>query len=128
MAQPEVQGYPVAVGESLPFHHVSYYARNIEEVGAFYERILGAASGDAQGFTFRLSEPNRYLFVGLARDDRAVGLDHVCFAVEDYNPDALKDSFRSLGLNVVEADRADQVFLRDPDGIRVQLASPNRPD
>ena len=82
----------------------------------FYQRILGEgrrSSGLPPGFDFTLNERGEYFSITERPANRAVGIDHVCFSIEDYDPVPLRRQLESLAIIVEETGDPDQVFLRD---------------
>jgi hypothetical protein len=46
-----------------------------------------------------------------------------CFAIENFNADAVMDEFKHQGLKPLRPGGSDRVYFPDPDGLEVQLAS-----
>ena len=100
-------------GQTAPlFHtrtlnHVTLYASSVARSKAFYQRLTGlpVQAEDKDFCEFRLE-----------------GV-HLCFGIDAYNPQA---ALTALNAAVPEAKPAlenqDQVFVQDPDGVRVQFA------
>jgi catechol 2,3-dioxygenase-like lactoylglutathione lyase family enzyme len=51
-----------------------------------------------------------------------VGVDHFCVSVEGYEPDAVSEKLKRNGIPSQRLYSPNQVYVRDPDGILVQLA------
>jgi catechol 2,3-dioxygenase-like lactoylglutathione lyase family enzyme len=51
-----------------------------------------------------------------------VGVDHFCVSVEGYEPDAVSEKLKRKGIPSQRLYSPNQVYVRDPDGILVQLA------
>lgn len=104
---------------SIGLNHVALRVTDIERSSAFYERHLGLerlSRGPSSAF---LAAGTNH-FVALFRADLA-GLDHHCYTIEDYDPAAVVERLRAVGLTPRRAD--DRVYFDDPDGLEVQLAS-----
>ena len=62
-------------------------------------------------------------FVALFRDTKPA-MDHYCYAIERYEPaDAVK---RLKAAGLAPDRRGNRVYFKDPDGLEVQVAAPNR--
>ena len=104
-------------------NHVTIYASDVARSKAFYGRLAGLPIRDeAKDFCeFRLEGG----FLGLYSPEgqRRPGFDHFCLGNEGYNAkrvhailaEAVPDSQPRL-------EYEDQVYVRDPDGVRVQFA------
>jgi catechol 2,3-dioxygenase-like lactoylglutathione lyase family enzyme len=115
--QPPVQSLlrPVAL------NHVTLQVANLEKSTKFYESLFGPSSGsDSHGEPyFRL----RTGAFGLTTYGvNPVGVDHFCVSVEGYEPDAVSEKLKQNGIPSQRLYRPNRVFVRDPDGILVQLA------
>jgi catechol 2,3-dioxygenase-like lactoylglutathione lyase family enzyme len=87
----------------------------------FYESLFGPSSGnDSHGEPyFRL----RTGAFGLTTYGvNPVGVDHFCVSVEGYEPDAVSEKLKQNGIPSQRLYGPNHVFVRDPDGILVQLA------
>ena len=113
---------------ATPFHtrtlnHVTLYASNVARSKAFYQRLTGLPIRDeGKDFCeFRLESG----FLGLYAPDagQQPGFNHFCFGVDGYQPQA---ALTALKAAVPEAkptlEYQDQVYVQDPDGVRVQFA------
>lgn len=104
-------------------NHVTLYASNVARSKAFYQRLTGLPiqAEDKDFCEFRLEGG----FLGIYAPDagQQPGFNHLCFGIEAYNPQA---ALTSLKAAVPEAkpdlENQDQVFVQDPDGVRVQFA------
>jgi catechol 2,3-dioxygenase-like lactoylglutathione lyase family enzyme len=104
-------------------NHVTLFSNNIGRSKAFYQSIAGLPIRDsASDFCeFRLEGG----FLGIYEPDpgRNTGFDHLCFGIEGYDA---KQVHAALMKAVPESqptiEYGDQVYIRDPDGVRVQFA------
>jgi catechol 2,3-dioxygenase-like lactoylglutathione lyase family enzyme len=104
-------------------NHVTLYASDVARSRAFYQRLAGLPIRDeAKDFCeFRLEGG----FLGLYGPEagRRPGFDHFCLGIEGYNAkrvhavlaEAVPDAQPTL-------ENEDQVYVHDPDGVRVQFA------
>lgn len=104
-------------------NHVTLYASSIARSKAFYQRLTGLPiqAEDKDFCEFRLEGG----FLGIYAPDagQQPGFNHLCFGIDGYDPPA---AFTALRTAMPEAKPAlenqDQVYVQDPDGVRVQLA------
>lgn len=104
-------------------NHVTLYASSVARSKAFYQRLTGLPiqAEDKDFCEFRLEGG----FLGIYAPDvgQQPGFNHLCFGIDAYDPQA---AFTALKTATPEAKPAlenqDQVYVQDPDGVRVQLA------
>ncbi|NIS36550.1 MAG: hypothetical protein GWN07_37300, partial [Actinobacteria bacterium] len=103
----------------LGLNHGALRVTDIPRSRDFYVRHLGAS-------VIQESETNCFLalganhFLGLFLRDEG-GLDHLCFTIDDYDPDRAAATLEAAGFTPHRT--ADRVFFPDPDGNLIQLAS-----
>jgi catechol 2,3-dioxygenase-like lactoylglutathione lyase family enzyme len=112
-----------------PFHvrtlnHLSLYPKDLARSRKFYEVLTGLPLRDqgADFCEFRLEDA----FLGLYAPDAGHtgrGFDHFCFGIDGYDA---QRAYSTLKRSMPEArptlEPGDQVYVRDPDGVRVQFA------
>ncbi len=113
------------------FLHVNTRSADVERTKAFYER-LGLRAGDRPPFASR----GYWMYLGdhpvvhlvQRKEDEAHGegagnIDHVAFQAVDLEGTkrALTDAGLTFRESVVPRDNTIQLFVRDPDGITVEL-------
>jgi catechol 2,3-dioxygenase-like lactoylglutathione lyase family enzyme len=111
-----------------PFHtrtlnHVTLYASSVARSKAFYQRLTGLPiqAEDKDFCEFRLEGG----FLGIYAPDagQQPGFNHFCFGIDAYEPQA---TLTALKAAVPEAkptlENENQVYVQDPDGVRVQFA------
>lgn len=115
---------PLAHARTL--NHVTLFTKDVARSKAFYQRLAGLAIRDeAKDFCeFRLEGG----FLGIYEPDvgQRTGFDHFCFGIDNYDAKrvvadlraALPDAHPTL-------EGGDQVYVRDPNGVRVQFADVN---
>jgi catechol 2,3-dioxygenase-like lactoylglutathione lyase family enzyme len=107
-------------------NHVTLFSASVARSKAFYQRLTGLPirAEDESFCEFRLEGG----FLGLYAPDPGVqpGFNHFCFGIDGYDPQA---TFTALKAAVPEAkptlEDEGQVYVRDPDGVRVQFADVN---
>jgi len=110
--------------------HITIHTADLDRARAFYEAVLGLRSGDRPPFRFS----GAWLYcdaapiVHLVHDDVAQGgstapIDHVAFAAGDLGAVIARLSEYGIAYDYVEVPGRDmrQVFVRDPDGVRIEL-------
>jgi len=112
-----------ALFHTRTLNHVSLYASSVARSKAFYQRLTGLPirAEDKDYCEFRLEGG----FLGIYAPDagQQPGFNHLCFGIDGYNPRA---ALTALKATVPEAkptlENEDQVYVQDPDGVRVQFA------
>jgi catechol 2,3-dioxygenase-like lactoylglutathione lyase family enzyme len=85
----------------------------------FYTQLLGLeVTGESRSSCFMTCGDQ---FVALFRSAEP-GLDHYCYSVENYGVDRAAETLRGQGLE--PRIRGNRIYFDDPDGIEVQLSSP----
>ena len=104
-------------------NHVTIRAASVPRSKAFYQSLTGLAvrAEDKDFCEFRLEHGFLGLYA-LEAGQRA-GYDHFCFGVDAFDAPRARAALTStLPESQPTLESGDQVFLRDPDGVRVQLA------
>ena len=128
VASPLAGGLGAAGQTASPFpartlNHVTLYASSVARSKEFYQRLTGLPiRAEDKGFCeFRLEGG----FLGIYAPDagQQPGFNHFCFGIDAYDPQA---TLATLKKAMPEAkpvlENQDQVYVQDPDGVRVQLA------
>ena len=107
-------------------NHVTIYASDVARSKAFYQRLTGLPiqSEDKESCEFRLDNG----FFGLYAPDRGqrFGFNHFCFGIEKYDPQTAVDAIqRAMPEARPTLEDQGQVYVQDPDGVRVQFADVN---
>lgn len=110
--------------------HVNINTRNLEACIRFYGEVLGFENGPRPDFGF----PGAWMYCGsqpvihiMAMDSAPGGttgpLDHVAFRCTGF--EAIRDRLAESGLkfeqNIVPDFKIKQLFVRDPDGVKIEL-------
>jgi catechol 2,3-dioxygenase-like lactoylglutathione lyase family enzyme len=108
----------------VALNHVTLQVSDLERSTKFYESLFGPSLSQSGGGTI----PNVRLGVGVlawgTSGVNPVGVDHFCVSVEGYEADAVSEKLKQNGIASQRLYQPNQVFIRDPDGILVQLAGP----
>ncbi|MBI1774346.1 MAG: VOC family protein [Proteobacteria bacterium] len=110
--------------------HVNIRTRDLERSQRFYQDVLGMRLGPRPAFTF----PGAWLYVGdqpvvhLVGDPKApqgskAAFDHVAFAASGMATFKRRLEKAAIGFEsrIVPGARRYQIFLTDPDGVKVEL-------
>jgi catechol 2,3-dioxygenase-like lactoylglutathione lyase family enzyme len=109
-------------------NHVTLSIGNVDRSQAFYEQLLGFAprTHDAGHVTFELENGSLVLddYATEKVGDHPRGIDHYCVGVDVYEPEkAAAELRRQFPQATVSLENRNQVYIRDPDGARVQLCA-----
>ena len=123
-AQPA--GSPAMKGRML--HHVNVQVSDVARSEAFYRKLLGLpASRVVQGpDNHGLDLPGGGLII-LQRSDTPGRIDHFCVGVDNWQADRLRAATKAAGIERVIGTAADNFFVADPDGLRVQVSATDWP-
>jgi catechol 2,3-dioxygenase-like lactoylglutathione lyase family enzyme len=105
-------------------NHVTIITADVARSKAFYQRVTGLAVRDeGKDFCeFRLEGSFLGLYAPEAGHQR-LGFDHFCFGIEAYDAKrVLGELERAIPEAHPTLEYGDQVYVRDPDGVRVQFA------
>jgi len=106
-------------------NHVSIYVRNLARSKAFYRDLAGLPVRDEgpDFCEFRCEGSFLGLYAHADEPGKKAGVDHFCLGIEGYDPKAtfavLRDRAPEAAPTLENEDA--QVYVRDPDGVRVQF-------
>ena len=131
-ASPRLRVVEGAVFHALRITCAALVVADLDRLRRFYEDIGGlepAYEDPDGGFVcLRGTSSNYDLVLFAARDGLEPGLHHVSFELDDGTDlDAAAAALPDLGYEIerrIDADAKRSVFLRDPDGIGVELYQP----
>lgn len=107
--------------QAVGIHHVSFQAVDVARTRDFYSRVLGASIAEGDGKELAVLTLGDVRFVirkGTA--GQAPLIDHVGYAIENWNQDAVLAELKRQGLKP-EPEGENSFQFRDPDGYHVQL-------
>lgn len=109
-------------------HHVNVQVSNVARSEAFYRTLLGLpASRVVQGpDNHGLDLPGSGIII-LQRSDTPGRIDHFCVGVENWDADRLRAAAKAAGIERVQGTARDNLFVVDPDGLRVQVSAVDWP-
>jgi lactoylglutathione lyase len=111
-----------AIGPVKQLNHVTIFVRDVEKSAAFYRDLFAMPLLTPQPPGLNLSAGTGFLGIYPAQGSH-IGIDHLCFGLEDFDPDAVLKKLTDRGISASIRLRGDtkELMLIDPDNIRVQL-------
>jgi len=127
-AAPNSSGTPsprqaASVLQARSINHVTLYVSDVARSKAFYQAAAGlpVRAEDATFCELRLE--NSFLGLYAREQGQRSGFDHFCFGMEQYDPATALAKLKAAVPNAQPTlEAGDQVYVRDPDGVRVQFA------
>jgi len=109
-------------------HHVNLQVSDVTRSEAFYRRLFALPpSRVVQGpDNHGLDLPGGGLFI-LQKSSTPGRIDHFCLGVDQFNADRMRAAVKAAGFERVQGTAADNFFVTDPDGVRVQLSAVDWP-
>ena len=109
-------------------HHLNLQVSDVARSQAFYRKLFGMpASRRVQGpDNHGLDLPGSGLII-LQRSDTPGRIDHFCVGVDAFDADRMRAAVKASGIEGVQGNAADNFFVRDPDGLRVQVSAVDWP-
>jgi lactoylglutathione lyase len=126
---PSASSAPANVGQAAPIfqarsiNHITLYVADVARSKAFYQSLTGlpVRAEDATFCELRLE--NSFLGLYSLEQGQRAGFDHFCFGIEQYDPAVALSKLKAAVPNAQPTlENEDQVYVRDPDGVRVQFA------
>lgn len=115
---------PAGVVNGRNLHHVNVQVADVARSEAFYRKVFGfkptrvIQGQDAHGFDL----PGGGM-ISIQKGAQPGRLDHFCVGVEGFNAQAMVAALKDAGIDSARAAGADSLFLRDPDGVNVQVSA-----
>ena len=104
-------------------NHVTIITADVARSKDFYQRLTGLAIRDEGKDFCELRLEGSFLGLYVAEADQRTGFDHFCFGIEKYDAKrVLGDLQRAIPEANPTLEYDDQVYVRDPNGVRVQFA------
>ena len=107
-------------------NHVTIYASDVARSKAFYQRLTGLPiqAEDEASCEFRLE--GGFLGIYTPDPEQRLGFNHFCFGIDRYEPQVAVDAIkRAMPEAKASLEDQGQVYVQDPDGVRVQIADVN---
>lgn len=121
---PDMHGRPVFQARTI--NHVTLHAANVTRSREFYRTLTGLSVRDEGKDYCEFRVRGGFLGIYASKPGQQLGFDHFCFGIEHYEPKAALGALQAaLPDSHPTLEEDDQVYLRDPDGVRVQIADVN---
>lgn len=112
-----------SVFKTRTINHVTLYSADVPRSKAFYQTLTGLPVRDEGKDFFELRLEGSFLGVYAAETGTRPGIDHFCFGVDQYESSAALAALKSAApTGQPTLENENQVYVRDPDGVRVQFA------
>jgi catechol 2,3-dioxygenase-like lactoylglutathione lyase family enzyme len=114
---------PAPVVRAQSINHVTLYASDVARSKAFYRRLAGLPIRDEAKDFCEFKLDNGFLGLYATEPGQHAGFDHFCLGMKSYDA---KRTYASIAAafpdNHATIENNDQVYVQDPDGVRVQFA------
>ena len=114
------QGAAPSVFTARTINHVALFVEDARRSQEFYQRTFGLSFLGSPRAVVTLSVGDD-AFLGIAQQP-GKRIDHLCFGMDGYSPQQDLAKAKAAGLDAT-LDANDQLYVRDPDGFRVQIAA-----
>jgi len=105
---------------AVGLNHIALTVTDIRRSREFYVKHLGlTVTSESNSSCFLTAGGN---FVALFRGERP-GLHHYCYSIEDYSVGGAAERLRTQGIE--SRTQGERIYFDDPDGLEVQLSSPD---
>jgi catechol 2,3-dioxygenase-like lactoylglutathione lyase family enzyme len=123
IATPPALAESPAIGNAKAINHVTLYVRDVKRSAGFYQKLFGMPVLTYQPPGLNLKVGSSFLGI-YPVEDKPAAIDHVCFGLEHFNADAIKEKLKREGVDAtIELVRGEtkQLYFNDPDNILIQL-------
>jgi catechol 2,3-dioxygenase-like lactoylglutathione lyase family enzyme len=114
---------PAPVVRAQSINHVTLYVSDVARSKAFYQRLAGLPIRDEAKDFCEFKLDNGFLGLYATEPGQHAGFDHFCLGMKSYDA---KRTYASIAAafpnNHATIENNDQVYVQDPDGVRVQFA------
>jgi catechol 2,3-dioxygenase-like lactoylglutathione lyase family enzyme len=114
---------PAPVVRAQSINHVTLYASDVARSKAFYQRLAGLSTRDEGKDFCEFKLDNGFLGIYATEAGQHAGFDHFCLGMKSYDA---KRTYASIAAafpdNHATIENENQVYVQDPDGVRVQFA------
>jgi len=110
------------VGAVKQLNHVTIFVEDVQRSVTLYQRLFGMPVLTPQDPGINLTAGSGFLGIYPAQG-RPIGINHVCFGLEDFDADATLVTLREQGLDASIRLRGDtkELYVDAPDNVRIQL-------
>jgi catechol 2,3-dioxygenase-like lactoylglutathione lyase family enzyme len=120
LSMPSLPQLPTAPFVARGLNHVTVNVPDVNKSRDFYQQLLGLTvlQQDKDGCDLSISTS----FLGIYASQEKAGLDHFCIGIDRFDLQATKQKLASMSIKA-SIEYGNQLYFRDPDGIRVQFSS-----
>jgi catechol 2,3-dioxygenase-like lactoylglutathione lyase family enzyme len=125
MASPGLMAQPRPVIQTRRLNNVMIAVSNLERSTAFYENLFGAPVRQGEAVVFRVGEGPHFFALTAAGSGAKPDFLSYGMTVADFDAERVMHALLDLGISGAEMTRrgdTPELFVRDPNGIKVQLA------
>jgi catechol 2,3-dioxygenase-like lactoylglutathione lyase family enzyme len=109
----------------INLNHVNLQVSDLDRSVDFYRRLFSLPPRrEVPGRPFALDLGDGLSFLSLPEREPTGVIDHFCVGVEDFEPERVGRALQAAGMDRDLQVARDFVMVRDPDGIRVQISTP----
>ncbi len=110
----------------ININHVNLQNSDLDRSVDFYRQLFSLPpEREVPGRPYALDLADGLSLLSVPQREPAGDIDHFCVGVEDFEPDRVATAIREAGLDNDLRVGSDNVSLRDPEGIRVQISWPD---
>lgn len=114
-----------AVLRGVNLNHVNLQVSDVERSEAFYRNLFDMPpKREIPGRPYALDFQDGS-FLSIPGSTEPGIIEHFCVGVEDFEPERVAAALGEAGLDQGLLIRPDSVYVSDPDGIRVQISTPD---
>ena len=110
----------------ININHVNLQNADLDRAVDFYRKLFSLPpKREVPGRPYALDLADGLSFLSVPQREPSGDIDHFCVGVEDFEPERVAGAIREAGLDNDLRVGSDNVSVRDPDGIRVQISWPD---
>ena len=110
----------------ININHVNLQNSDLDRSVDFYRELFSLPPRrEVPGRPYALDLADGLSFLSVPQREPSGDIDHFCVGVEDFEPERVAGAIREAGLDNDLRVGSDNVSVRDPEGIRVQISWPD---
>jgi catechol 2,3-dioxygenase-like lactoylglutathione lyase family enzyme len=110
----------------ININHVNLQVSDLERSEEFYRTLFSLPpKREVPGRPYALDLGDGLSFLSVPEEEPPGVIDHFCVGVEDFDPERVAGAIQDAGLDRDLRVGTDNVYVTDPDGIRVQISWPD---
>ena len=117
------QGATTPIGAVKAMNHVTCFVPDVKKSVEFYQSLFGMPILTRQDAGINLATGNGFFGLYPRAGATSGSIDHVCFAMENFDADAVLKQLTDRGIkgNIRLRGDTKELYFNDPDGLRIQL-------